>query len=468
MMRMKKILGACLMAGVLMTNGVTAAAATTSWYGTMDTAANVNFRSGPSSSFGKIAYVPAGTRVELISRYTTSWYVVRHEGNVGYMSASYLKNLQSGQAAIPLEPLKDAVIRPQIVTSRVNLRTGPSSAYSIIKKLEIGQTVNYLARSSNGWIKVSHAGKTGYVSPKYITPFVLPKPSATASVIGTDSKTYIVTALSDVRTGPGTSFARAAQLAPGALVGVVSVKDSWAAIQYQEGASPRTGYVNTSFIQPEVVANPIVPKIGIASNPNNHFYYAEAIARAGGEVVMLPAITSAEQAAQVLDSLDGILFPGGRITGASDRLLFQEALTKDKPTLGICLGFQTVVKGSGGTLTDLQNTDTARFRIHRDPLDKVFNFHDIDLASGTSLSRLIGTGKDNVNSMHRYIANTLGTNLKVTAMSSDGIIEGVERADKTFIMGLSFHPERMVAAGDSIYMGVFLELVEQARLQKTR
>ncbi len=464
----KKILGACLMAGVLMANGVSAAAAETAWYGTMDTAANVNFRTGPSAYYGKIAYIPAGTKVELISRFTSGWYVVRHQGNVGYISSSYLKNYQSGQAPVPVEPLKDPVVRPHIVTTRVNFRTGPSTAYSIIGKLEIGQTVNYLDSAGNGWYKVSNAGRIGYVSASYLTPLILPKPAASASTIGSASDTYVVTALSDIRTGPGTSFTRAARLTPGTLVGVVSVRDSWAAIQYQEASSLRTGYVNTSFISPQIVANSVVPKIGIASNPNNHFYYAEAIARAGGQAVMLPAITSPQHAAEVLDSLDGILFPGGRVTGASDTYLIQEALAKDKPTLGICLGFQTVLKGSGGTLTDLMYLDNARFRIHRDPLDKVFVFHNIDLVPGTKLSSLAGSGIDNVNSMHRYIAGSLGSNLTVTARSSDGTIEAIERTDKTFVMGLSFHPERMVAAGDSVYMSVFLELVDQARLQRTR
>jgi peptidoglycan/xylan/chitin deacetylase (PgdA/CDA1 family) len=54
-------------------------------------------------------------------------------------------------------------------TANLNLRAGPSTAYRILVTIPQGTTVNVTARASNGWYKVSYAGRTGWISNAYVT-----------------------------------------------------------------------------------------------------------------------------------------------------------------------------------------------------------------------------------------------------------------------------------------------------------
>lgn len=54
--------------------------------------ANVNMRSGPSTSYGSKLVLKAGTHVTLISKYSDSWYYVRTAGGTyGYVRSTYLR-----------------------------------------------------------------------------------------------------------------------------------------------------------------------------------------------------------------------------------------------------------------------------------------------------------------------------------------------------------------------------------------
>lgn len=432
----------------------------------LETISNVNFRTGPAATTQLIQYLLAGSVVELVSKYSDTWYEVRYAGKVGYISAKYLKAHVEVVVVIPedpAEPTMEITIVPYLSTTAVNLRTGPSTAYPIIKKLDLGTPMNFQSSSKDGWVQVSYSGQKGFISSAYITPLVKQSPVVTGTAIGTGTRTHVINARADIRTGPATSYTRLARLTPGALVGVVSINNSWAKVRYYETGVLKTGYVNTSFISPQVVTHNVIPRIGIAFNPSDLKYYVEAINRAGGEAILLPEATSAEHAAELAANVSGIVFAGGRSTSNSDRLMIQEALLKDKPTLGICLGFQLINAASGGNLTDLVTVDFVRSQIHRDPTIEAYFYHDINILPGTKLANLVGTGKDNVNSFHRYIVNTLGANLEVMAESPDGVVEGIERTDKTFVIGLASHPERLYSYGNTIYHSVFVELVNQAR-----
>lgn len=52
--------------------------------------------------------------------------------------------------------------------SACNMRTGPSTDYSIIRTLHPGDIVTQISVSENGWNQVSAFGQIGFVSPKFI------------------------------------------------------------------------------------------------------------------------------------------------------------------------------------------------------------------------------------------------------------------------------------------------------------
>ena len=67
--------------------------------------------------------------------------------------------------------------------------------------------------------------------------------------------------------------------------------------------------------------------------------------------------------------------------------------------------------------------------------------HEIETVPGSILDRLYGQ-KFLVNSFHRDCADGVGPNVKITARSTDGIIEAIEHEELP-IFSVQFHPERM-------------------------
>lgn len=96
-----------------------------------------------------------GERLTVLA-YGTEWCKVQDKnGTIGYMMTKYLtvKNL-TGSAAM-------TVNHPQ--KTFVNLRSTPSMMTgTVLVKIPHGAAVTVLAPSSNGWVKVSYKGYTGY------------------------------------------------------------------------------------------------------------------------------------------------------------------------------------------------------------------------------------------------------------------------------------------------------------------
>ena len=103
----------------------------------------------------------------------------------------------------------------------------------------------------------------------------------------------------------------------------------------------------------------------------------------------------------------------------------------NKPILGICAGIQELNVIFGGTLNQLipnhqtiKNPKKHEIKIKKDSfLYKVYNKENIE-----------------VNSFHSQSVKDVAPNFTVTAMSNDGVIEGIENGN---IIGVQWHPEEM-------------------------
>ncbi|MCI6001530.1 MAG: gamma-glutamyl-gamma-aminobutyrate hydrolase family protein, partial [Finegoldia magna] len=83
--------------------------------------------------------------------------------------------------------------------------------------------------------------------------------------------------------------------------------------------------------------------------------------------------------------------------------------------------------------------------IHRDPEKKVFVKHEIDVLPNNILAEEFGkSGKLEVNSWHHQAIKDLGKNLNILAKADDGTVEAIIRTDKSYFLGLQFHPEAMI------------------------
>ena len=181
---------------------------------------------------------------------------------------------------------------------------------------------------------------------------------------------------------------------------------------------------------------------------------------------------------EYLKDVDAVIFPGGEdmsptlfqtpqpwhgieaeiyydsMCDVSDYILMSWCLDNDVPMLCICRGMQVLTILSGSPMIQ----DLASFFKQQ---DKPYNFehrgqteegrcfasHDVTITDTTSILYNIAntTTIHNVPSWHHQAAEYVNNpNLKITAHTTTAgidIIEAVERTDKTFVVGIQFHPE---------------------------
>jgi len=106
----------------------------------------------------------------------------------------------------------------------------------------------------------------------------------------------------------------------------------------------------------------------------------------------------------------------------TESLVFNYALKRKFPILGICRGMQFIFKFYGGQLKNIND------KTHVDKL------HDIKLKNGS---------KRSVCSYHEFVCSNrlIPNDLEVWATASDGTIEAIEHKSHR-VMGMQWHPER--------------------------
>lgn len=209
--------------------------------------------------------------------------------------------------------------------------------------------------------------------------------------------------------------------------------------------------------------------------------YSDAIVKAGGAPLILPATAPPELAGDMLDRVDGLLISGGpdisparfgsephpsvkpllpRREDFAFRV-FEEAERRDMPILAICLGIQVVNVGRGGTLVQDIPSQLETTIKHRPDEGEDYPEHPAHVAPDTLLASIVGAGEITVNSSHHQAIERVGEGLVVTARAEDGIIECLEDPTKRFLLGIQWHPERLTDRPR--HLALFEALVEAAR-----
>lgn len=188
--------------------------------------------------------------------------------------------------------------------------------------------------------------------------------------------------------------------------------------------------------------------------------YVISLMKSGARVKWID-MKGREKMKKQLASCDGLLLPGGgdlqpHLYGqevdpkcgkpdvARDKgewAILKEFLPTGKPILAICRGVQLMNVFCDGTL----HQDIAEISIckHSDFKNRAEFTHKVTLTPGTKLHTILGTDSCNVNSMHHQAAAEIASGLTVSAVSMDGIVEGLEMPDHPFFLGVQWHPEHM-------------------------
>lgn len=245
------------------------------------------------------------------------------------------------------------------------------------------------------------------------------------------------------------------------------------------------------------------PRIGITPSPSTDdlgyatFYrfalsdtYVRSVIAAGGLPVILPTIV--EDVDQSLAGLDGLILSGGGdidpvrfgdtelhpntygVDDPRDRYeiaAYNLALQQDLPVLCICRGVQVMNVAAGGNLYQDVTDQVTNSIIHRQTeLGKTRDdtSHTVTFESGDNPVRTIaGSDQIETNSYHHQSIKDVAAELRLAAMTSDGVVEAIWDPRMRFGIGVQWHPE-MLAATRPEHAAFFSALVEQAALVPSR
>ncbi len=143
-----------------------------------------------------------------------------------------------------------------------------------------------------------------------------------------------------------------------------------------------------------------------------------------------------EQIDANISKCDGILFPGGYKFTPYDRYLLEEAIKKEIPILGICLGMQMM---SCYKIDNFKLEDVNTKINHKQENDLELT-HKVKIAKDSLLYKIVEKEELIVNSFHKKRACN-NKYYKTVAKSEDGVIEAIEYPSKVFNLGVQWHPE---------------------------
>lgn len=132
---------------------------------------------------------------------------------------------------------------------------------------------------------------------------------------------------------------------------------------------------------------------------------------------------------KIIDLCDGFILQGGDNYYDIDILITKYLYKNNIPTLGICLGMQTMAVAFDGNMNKINNHNSKNKYVHQ-----------ITINENSKLYGIIKKNKIYVNSRHNSCV--LNTNLNIS--TSDEIIEAVEDKNKNFFIGVQWHPESLM------------------------
>ncbi|PKB83209.1 MAG: hypothetical protein BZY88_02635 [SAR202 cluster bacterium Io17-Chloro-G9] len=217
--------------------------------------------------------------------------------------------------------------------------------------------------------------------------------------------------------------------------------------------------------------------------------YIQVMESLGAEIRLLtPPVDGNKSTAELMDGVSGLMLRGGpdvdpelygetpdpraglevcRPLDDLDLRLLDHALRSDLPVLAICRGMQMLNVALGGRLIQ----DLPGHRTDPESGSKEVKSHEIYLSPGSKAAAVIGmAGFFRVNSLHHQGLHEAqrSPRLMATAFAvEDGLVEGLESPDHSWVIGLQCHPERQDEV-PGIFANLFLAFLERAEAYASR
>ena len=184
---------------------------------------SLNMRSGPSTSYNIIEVLTKDTQVEVIS-VEDGWAKIKYNSKTGYVSNQYLSD----------KKVEEVTQIKYVNATTLNVRSGPSTTYSIIDTLKQNAKVEVISIENN-WAKIKHNNEIGYVSAEYLSDKKVEEVTQTK---------YVNATTLNVRSGASTTYSIIDTLKQNDEVKVISIEDGWAKIKYND----EYAYVSNKYL----------------------------------------------------------------------------------------------------------------------------------------------------------------------------------------------------------------------------
>nr|WP_295969643.1 N-acetylmuramoyl-L-alanine amidase [uncultured Bacillus sp.] len=196
----------------------------------------LNVRSGPSLQHELITTLNKGSLYPVIQKDKDWIEIDLGDGDKGWV-ADYLVTIQKETTDLPHHTVKQETAHTGTITAdAVNIRTDPALTADIIGKLNTGADVEVLS-TSDSWIKIQVADRTGWVSTKYVEVDVNGESAAneTSSEKLTDTSVIILHNGTNIRKAPNTQALIIERANKGDRYEAVQLTDEWYEIKLSEG-----------------------------------------------------------------------------------------------------------------------------------------------------------------------------------------------------------------------------------------
>ncbi|MDO5521719.1 MAG: gamma-glutamyl-gamma-aminobutyrate hydrolase family protein [bacterium] len=208
--------------------------------------------------------------------------------------------------------------------------------------------------------------------------------------------------------------------------------------------------------------------------------YSESVTLAGAVPLILTVQDEEEAVRSQIERVDALVFSGGY--DLDPQLYGEEPMWEQgfiypkvdqfyitaikiarelgKPVLGICKGIQAINVAFGGTLyQDLKKQVPGSIK-HSQSSPRQYGSHLVKVDKDSFLGECLGE-ETQINSFHHQAVKDVATGFRVTAMATDGVIEGIESTEGSFVAAVQWHPEMMASHGNKEMIGLFKYFLEK-------
>lgn len=227
------------------------------------TGQGVNFRTGPATTYESMGKLDKNTSIDIYGT-AGSWYYGKAGSYIGYISGGYVEITGKPEIADPKTDTESAkpdadteadkeqeteeqqgetVTVGRITASGVNMRIGPGTSYTSLKKLG-KDTGLYILDKSGSWYSVLVGSIAGYVHEDYIqvTGTAVKDEVETSGATGKGVTTGSVR----LRKGPNTDHDIITTLSKGTEITLYGLSSGWYSAKMSDGTA---GYVSSKYVK---------------------------------------------------------------------------------------------------------------------------------------------------------------------------------------------------------------------------